>query len=63
MSSALYDVQLYLTQARQVLGEQDIISDDDAVIHLELSMLLMDVQLLIERDAESAPTQESLKWN
>lgn len=67
--NALYDVKLYLEQARQVIGEMDEIGDDEAVIHLELSMLIMDVDLLLARREQENPQQplfnieEKLKWN
>lgn len=67
--NALYDVKLYLEQARQVIGEMDEIGDDEAVIHLELSMLIMDVDLLLARREQDNPQQplfnieEKLKWN
>ena len=67
--NALYDVKLYLEQARQVIGELDEIGDDEAVIHLELSMLIMDVDLLLARHQQENPQQplfalkEKLKWN
>lgn len=68
--SVLADVLLLLTEARQRIGDQDTINDDEAVIHLELSMLIMDVTLLLEKEKREAPTddlfvvnKESLKWN
>lgn len=67
--NALYDVKLYLEQARQVIGEMDEIGDDEAVIHLELSMLLMDVEILLAKHEIDNPQQslfalkEKLKWN
>lgn len=67
--NALYDVKLYLEQARQVIAELDEIGDDEAVIHLELSMLLMDVELLLAKHEQENPQQplfalkEKLKWN
>lgn len=67
--NALYDVKLYLEQARRVIAELDEIGDDEAVIHLELSMLIMDVDLLLARHEQESPQQplfalkEKLKWN
>jgi hypothetical protein len=67
--SALADVLLLLTEARARLGEQDTINDDEAVIHLELSMLIFDVQLLVEKDQRETPQgelfikRERIKWN
>ena len=67
--SALYDVKLYLEQARQVIADMDEIGDDEAVIHLELSMLLMDVEILLAKFEQDNPQQplfaikEKLKWN
>lgn len=69
MSNALYDVKLYLEQARQVIAKLDEIDDDEACIHLELSMLLMDVDLLLSRYETDNPQQplfaitEKIKWN
>lgn len=66
---ALYDVKMLLTEARERLGNQEVISDDEAVIHLELSMLIMDVTLLIEKDERENPQghlfykRERIKWN
>jgi len=67
--NALYDVKLYLEQARQVIAELDEIGDDEAVIHLELSMLLMDVEILLSKYEAENPQQplfaikERIKWN
>ena len=67
--NALTDVLLLLTQARERIGEQDEINDDEAIIHLELSMLIMDVTLLLEKEKREAPTgdmfykRERIKWN
>ena len=67
--NALYDVKLYLEQARQVIAELDEIGDDEACIHLELSMLLMDVEILLSKHEIDNPQQplfsmkEKLKWN
>ena len=67
--SALEDVLLYLTEARERIGAQEHINDDEAVIHLELSMLIFDVQLLVEKDRRETPQgelfykRERIKWN
>ena len=67
--SGLTDVLLLLTEARERLAEQDTINDDEAVIHLELSMLIFDVQLLVEKDHRETPQgelfykRERIKWN
>lgn len=67
--NALTDVLLLLTEARERIGAQDTINDDEAVIHLELSMLIFDVQLLVEKDQRETPQgelfykRERLKWN
>ena len=69
MSSALEDVLLYLTEARERIGNQEEINDDEAVIHLELSMLIFDVQLLVEKDHRETPQgelfykRERITWN
>ena len=67
--SALADVLLLLTEARERIGAQDEINDDEAVIHLELSMLIFDVQLLVEKgnrestQGELFIKRERIKWN
>jgi thiamine monophosphate kinase len=67
--NALYDIKMYLEQARQVIAELDEIGDDEAVIHLELSMLIMDVDLLLAKREADNPQQplfaikEKIKWN
>lgn len=67
--NALLDVLMLLEQARTTISEQDELDDDAAVIHLELSMLIMDVTILIDKQKREGPQEplfaieERIKWN
>ena len=67
--STLTDVLMLLTEARKRISEQDYINDDEAVIHLEIGMIVMDITLLIEKEKREDPTKdlfvkkEEIKWN